>query len=174
MSAARRRSPDTTHVRHRIPPRGRAVRAPEPPARVVLPTRLRPDACERGRGESDLEPAIDGLVAAVLGDELVRLGALTGLLRRRWPSLVFGAVTALGAAAAYLRWTPPVYEANTLLRVDAKQGTLPAVYTTFNDVNRAASEAEVLRSRAIASAAARYFSIRSGGRVRTSPMLSKP
>ena len=87
------------------------------------------------------------------GDEVVRLSAVAGLLRRRWPTLALALGVAAVAAGAYLARAVPVYEAQAVVRVDAKQGTLPAVYTSPNDVNRVASEAEVLRSRVIANAA---------------------
>jgi capsular exopolysaccharide synthesis family protein len=83
-------------------------------------------------------------------DEEIRARELWAfLIRNRW--LILGTtVCVLLVAAVFTRGATPIYEASATLRIEDKEPNLPEVFRTLSTGSEVVTEAEVLRSRALA------------------------
>lgn len=95
------------------------------------------------------------------GDEdIVSLGLVAGLARRRWLLMLLSIVISVGIAGAYLTLTPPTYESGASLLVEGEKIDLPEMVkrlSTLSDVN---TQIEVLKSAGLAEAVARELGLR--------------
>src|SRR5690625_1409700 len=87
----------------------------------------------------------------VTGDE-IDLRQLWIIIRRgRWTILGILAVV-LGLTSFYTLWTPPVYEATTMVRIDEAQASAPVldIFGSLGGGSEVETEMEILKTRVLA------------------------
>lgn len=84
-------------------------------------------------------------------NDTVDVGRLITTLGHHWKRIVVGSVAGLLLALAYVRLVVPRYQATSTVRIDARQSTLPTIYTEQTARDEVFTEIEVLRSRTIAA-----------------------
>jgi len=83
--------------------------------------------------------------------DTVDVGRVIDTIRRNWKRIALGVAVGLLIAAAYMRFAVPRYEATSTVRIEARQSTLPTIYTEQAARDEIFTEIEVLRSRTIAA-----------------------
>ncbi len=100
-----------------------------------------------------------GAPAAPVRPEVVDVGRAVDAVRRNWRRIALGVAGGVALALTYLRLAPPQYEATATVRIDARQSTLPSIYTEETARDEVFTEIEVLRSRTIATDVVRELSL---------------
>ncbi len=83
--------------------------------------------------------------------DVIDVGWLFIAIRRHWQRIAIGVIAGVALAFIYTRLATPQYEATATVRIDARQNTLPTIYTEQTARDEVFTEIEVLRSRTIAA-----------------------
>lgn len=83
--------------------------------------------------------------------DVVDVGRLLDTFRRQWKRIAVGLIAGLAIAVAYMRIAVPRYQAVSTVRIDARQSTLPSIYSEQTARDEVFTEIEVLRSRTLAA-----------------------
>jgi capsular exopolysaccharide synthesis family protein len=106
---------------------------------------LRPTAASDDRLAHALETRADA------PSETIDLGRVAGAARRHWRRIALGTAAGVALAVVYVRLAVPRYQATATVRIDARQSTLPTIYTEGSTQDEVFTEIEVMRSRTIAA-----------------------
>lgn len=91
------------------------------------------------------------LTPAPAATDTIDLGRVFDGVKRHWHRIAIGVVAGAALALAYVRVAVPRYEATATVRIDARQSTLPSIYTERTAQDEVFTEIEVMRSRTIAA-----------------------
>ncbi len=83
--------------------------------------------------------------------DTIDLGRAAGAARRHWRRIALGTAAGVALAVVYVRLAVPRYQATATVRIDARQSTLPTIYTESSTQDEVFTEIEVMRSRTIAA-----------------------